>query len=55
MRLSYGVPLVSIHARAVNPSTQRALKHLKPPLGVLELLCDGNSHDRDHDGGYSEQ
>ena len=51
MRLSYGVPLISTHARAVNPSTQRALKHLKPPLGVLELLCNGNPHDHGRDLG----
>jgi hypothetical protein len=51
VRLSYGVPLISTHARAVNPSTQRALKYLKPPLGALELLCNGNPRDHGHDGG----
>ena len=53
MRLSYGVLLISTHARAVNPSTQRALKYLKPTLGALELLCDGNPHGRGHDRGVT--
>jgi len=51
VRLSYGVLLISTHARAVNPSTQRALYRLKPTLGALELLCDVNPHDHGRDLG----